>query len=177
MKSIVAKTGVSAFLLLGLGACAVQPETHADLPHVVQAVAPAAWSVDAPQDTVDANAWWARFGDPVLHQLVESVLNGNLDVQAAVERVKQAQAITTQQRSVLLPELDATATATDERLNAPPPLGYVRQAGVGVAASWTPDVFGGERLAVLAAQAQVAGREAALNELSTCAGRSRNCRY
>jgi NodT family efflux transporter outer membrane factor (OMF) lipoprotein len=165
MKSIATKSAVSALLLLGVAACAVQPETHADLPHVAQSVAPAAWSVDAPQDTVDANAWWARFGDPVMHQLVESVLNGNLDVQAAVERVKQAQAITTQQRSYLLPELDATATASDERLNAPPPLGYVRQAGVGVAASWTPDVFGGERLAVLAAQAQVAGREAALNEL------------
>jgi NodT family efflux transporter outer membrane factor (OMF) lipoprotein len=165
MKSIATKSAVSALLLLGVAACAVQPETHADLPHVAQSVAPAAWSVDAPQDTVDANAWWARFGDPVMHQLVESVLNGNLDVQAAVERVKQAQAITTQQRSYFLPELDATATASDERLNAPPPLGYVRQAGVGVAASWTPDVFGGERLAVLAAQAQVAGREAALNEL------------
>ena len=64
---------------------------------------------------MDANAWWARFGDPVMHQLVESVLNGNLDVQAAVERVKQAQAITTQKRAALLPELDATATASDER--------------------------------------------------------------
>ena len=145
MKLIATKSGVSALLLLGLAACAVQPETHADLPHVAQSVAPAAWSVGAPQDTVDANAWWARFGDPVMHQLVESVLNGNLDVQAAVERVRQAQAITTQQRSFLLPELDATATASDERLNAPPPLGYVRQAGVGVAANWTPDVFGASK--------------------------------
>jgi NodT family efflux transporter outer membrane factor (OMF) lipoprotein len=165
MNSIATKSGLSALLLLGLAACAVQPETHADLPQVAHSVAPAAWSVDAPQDTVDANAWWAHFGDPVMHQLVESVLNGNLDVQAAVERVKQAQAITLQQRSALLPELDATATAADQRENTPPPLGYVRQAGFGVAASWTPDVFGGERLAVLAAQAQVAGREAALDEL------------
>ena len=164
MKSIATYSLASA-LLLALTACAVQPETHADLSHTAQTVAPAAWSVDAPQDTVDPNTWWTHFGDPVMHQLVASVLTGNLDVQAAAERVKQAQAITTQRRSVLLPELDATATASDERLNAPPPLGYVRQAGVGVAASWTPDVFGGERLAVLAAEAQVAGREAALNEL------------
>ncbi|MEW6340853.1 MAG: efflux transporter outer membrane subunit [Paraburkholderia sp.] len=164
MKSITAK-GIASVLFLSLVACAVPPAQHADLPHTVQAVAPTAWSVAAPQDSVDANAWWARFGDPVMHQLVEDVLSGNLDVQAAVERVKQAQAITTQQRSVLLPELDATAIASDQRLNAPPPLGYVRQAGAGVAASWTPDVFGGERLAVLAAQAQTAGRAAALDEL------------
>ena len=41
----------------------------------------------------------------------------------------------------------------------------MRQAGVGLTASWTPDVFGGERLAVLAAQAQVSGRQAALNQV------------
>jgi NodT family efflux transporter outer membrane factor (OMF) lipoprotein len=71
----------------------------------------------------------------------------------------------TQNRSALLPELDANATASNTRQNTPPPLGYVRQAGVGLTASWTPDVFGGERLAVLAAQAQVSGREAALNQV------------
>jgi NodT family efflux transporter outer membrane factor (OMF) lipoprotein len=164
MKTILVK-GLASAVLMSLAACAVQPETHADLAHTVQAVAPAAWSVEAPQDPADANAWWAQFGDPVMHQLIESVLKGNLDVQAAVERVKQAQAITTQQRSNLLPELDASANVADERQNVPPPLGYVREAGIGVTASWTPDVFGGERLAVLAARAQESGREAALNEL------------
>jgi NodT family efflux transporter outer membrane factor (OMF) lipoprotein len=165
MKSNMARTAIVSAVLLSLAACAVQPEQHADLPHSVKSVAPAAWSVDAPQDTLDANAWWANFGDPVMHQLIDSVLNGNLDVQAAVERVKQAHNLETQQRSNLLPELDATAIVADQRENAPPPLGYVRQAGFGVAASWTPDVFGGERLAVLAAQAQVSHREGALNEL------------
>jgi len=164
MKSIFAKTMIS-LAVLSLAACAVQPETHADLPQSVQTVAPAAWSVAAPQDSVSADAWWGQFGDPVMHQLVESVLSHNLDVQAAVERVKQAQELTKQRRAVLLPELDATAVAAYQRQNAPPPLGYVRETGFGVAANWTPDIFGGERLAVLVAQAKVAGREAALNEL------------
>ena len=100
MKPIVIKVLASAALLT-LAACAVQPETHADLPQTVQTVAPAAWSVDAPQDSVNADAWWAQFGDPVMHQLVESVLTGNLDVQAAVERVKQAQDLATQNRAAL----------------------------------------------------------------------------
>ncbi|MFL9918664.1 efflux transporter outer membrane subunit [Paraburkholderia fungorum] len=164
MKPIVIKALASAALLT-LAACAVQPATHADLQHTVQSVAPSAWNVDAPQDSVSANTWWAQFGDPVMHQLVESVLTGNLDVQAAVERVKQAQDLATQNRAALLPELNASASASDSRQNTPPPLGYVRQAGFGVTASWTPDVFGGERLAVLAAQAQVSGRQAALNQL------------
>jgi NodT family efflux transporter outer membrane factor (OMF) lipoprotein len=164
MKSILVKVLASAALLT-LAACAVQPETHADLPQAVKTVAPQAWSVDAPQDSVSANAWWEQFGDPVMHQLVESVLTGNLDVQAAVERVRQAQDLAKQNRAALLPELNASATASDSRQNTPPPLGYVRQAGVGLSASWTPDVFGGERLAVLAAQAQVSGRQSALNEV------------
>jgi NodT family efflux transporter outer membrane factor (OMF) lipoprotein len=164
MKPIVMKVLASA-ALLALAACAVQPETHADLPHTVQTIAPTAWNVDAPQDSINADTWWAQFGDPVMHQLVESVLTGNLDVQAAVERVKQAQDLATQNRAALLPELNAGAGASDSRQNTPPPLGYVRQAGFGVTASWTPDVFGGERLAVLAAQAQVSGRQAALNQL------------
>lgn len=164
MKPIVLKVLASAALLT-LAACAVPPAEHADLPQTVKTVAPTAWNVDAPQDSVNADAWWAQFGDPVMHQLVESVLTGNLDVQAAVERVKQAQDLATQDRAALLPELNANAGASDSRQNTPPPLGYVRQAGFGLSASWTPDVFGGERLAVLAAQAQVSGREASLNQL------------
>lgn len=142
-----------------LAACAVQPATHADLPTTVQSIAPANWSAEAPQDNVDAAAWWEQFGDPVLHELVGSVLSQNLDVQAALERVKQAQAVTTQRRAALLPELDASASAADARQNTPPPLGYVRQAGLGVTLAWTPDVFGGERLELLAAQAQLTGRQ------------------
>ena len=132
MKSIIAKA-LAGIAVLSLAACAVQPETHADLPKTVQTVAPDAWSVDAPQASVNADAWWNDFGDPVMHELVTSVLDGNLDVQAAAERVKQAQSIATQRHADLLPELDAVARAADTRQNTPPPLGYVRQAGVGLA--------------------------------------------
>ncbi|MEX3932060.1 efflux transporter outer membrane subunit [Paraburkholderia phymatum] len=164
MKSIVAKA-LAVAAAMTLAACAVQPATHADLPQTVKTVAPDAWSVDAPKDTVDADAWWSQFGDPPMHRLVDIVLGDNLDVKAAVERVKQAQDITKQQRAALAPQLDAGATAAYQRQNTPPPLGYVKQAGIGLTASWQPDVFGGERLAVLAAQAQVTGRQSALNEL------------
>jgi NodT family efflux transporter outer membrane factor (OMF) lipoprotein len=150
---------------LSLAACAVQPATHADLPATVKTMAPADWSVDAPQNPADTATWWHQFGDPVMDQLVSSVLESNLDVQAAVERVKQAQSITTQRRAVLLPELDATATAADVRQNTPPPLGYVREAGIGAALNWTPDVFGGERLELLASEAQLTGRKDAVDQL------------
>ncbi|WP_213779631.1 efflux transporter outer membrane subunit [Caballeronia sp. dw_276] len=163
LKKLLAPLALISSLMLA--ACAVQPATHADLPSTVKTIAPENWSVDAPQDNADTAAWWLQFGDPVLHELVTSVLSQNLDVQAAIERVKQAQAVTTQRRAALLPELDATATAANTRQNAPPPLGYVREAGFGLALSWTPDVFGGERLELLAAEAQLTGRQHAVDEL------------
>ncbi len=148
-----------------LAACAVPPAEHAKLPDTVSTVAPAAWDVDVTQNPIETEAWWQQFGDPTLHQLVAEVLAQNLDVQAAVERVKQAEAVTVEQRAALLPQLDLNAIGADQRQNTPPPLGYVREAGVGVTASWKPDVFGGERLAVLAAKAQVEHSQDAVDEL------------
>lgn len=150
---------------LTLAACAVQPATHADLPAKVNATAPAGWSVDVPKQDADPTAWWNQFNDPAMHELVASVLNDNLDVQAAVERVKQAQALTTQRRAALLPQLDLGAGGSYTRQNTPPPLGYVKQAGIGLNLSWTPDVFGGERLELLASQAQLVGREHAADQI------------
>jgi len=156
---------VEILACVSLAACAVQPATHADLPATVNQTAPAGWSVDVPRESADPAAWWQQFGDPVLHELVASVLNDNLDLQAAIERVKQAESLTTQRRAVLLPQLDANAGAANVRQNAPPPLGYVRQAGFGLALSWTPDVFSGARLELLASQAQLVGREHASDQL------------
>ncbi|SOE97734.1 efflux transporter, outer membrane factor (OMF) lipoprotein, NodT family [Burkholderia sp. D7] len=150
---------------LALAACAVQPASHADLPDTVKTIAPVNWSVETPKDAVDAKTWWSQFGDPVLDELVNSVLTSNLDLQAAAERVKQAQALTTQKHAALLPELDATASAADARQNTPPPLGYVRQGGIGLALNWSPDVFGGERLDLLAAQAKLVGQQHVEDEL------------
>ncbi|HKU01161.1 MAG TPA: TolC family protein, partial [Paraburkholderia sp.] len=157
------RAGLTALAAAVLAACAVQPAQHADLPAAVHATAPAAWRIDAPQDAIDARAWWAQFDDPMLDALLSSVLSGNLDLQAAAERVKQAQSITTQKHAALLPQLDFTAQGVYERKNTPPPLGYVKQAGAGVTLSWSPDVFGGERLDLLAAQANLVGQQHALD--------------
>lgn len=139
--------------------CAIQPASHPTLQESAKSIAPGAWDTDVPHADIDAATWWAQFHDPVLDQLIATVLDGNLDVQAAAERVKQAQALTVQKRSTLLPELDATAHAADTRQNTPPPLGYVKQAGAGIALNWSPDVFGGERLDLLAARAELIGRK------------------
>ncbi len=117
-RLIMKKLVVEILACLAMAACAVQPTTHADLSAMVTSTQPA----DA-----DPTAWWNQFNDPVMRELVASVLDSNLDLQAAVERVKQAQALTVQRRAALLPQLDANAGASDMRQNTPPPLGYVRQ--------------------------------------------------
>jgi NodT family efflux transporter outer membrane factor (OMF) lipoprotein len=158
-----ARTLIAVAVASLLAACAVQPATHATLSSTVSATAPAAWRIDAPQDAVDARTWWSHFGDATLNDLIATVLTGNLDVQAAAERVKQAEAVTKERHAALLPELDFTAQGVYERQNTPPPLGYVRQAGAGLALGWAPDVFGGERLDLLAARAKLVGEQQTLD--------------
>ncbi|WP_179401314.1 efflux transporter outer membrane subunit [Burkholderia guangdongensis] len=139
--------------------CAVQPADHPALSSTLHTVAPADWDRVVPPPTADVSSWWAQFRDPALDVLLVTVLDRNLDLQAAAERVKQAQALVARKRSVLWPELDATARASDARQNTPPPVGYVKQAGAGIALNWSPDVFGGERLDWLAAQADLVGQK------------------
>jgi NodT family efflux transporter outer membrane factor (OMF) lipoprotein len=159
VAAAAAATAVAALL----AACAVQPATHATLSDTVRTTAPGAWRIDAPPDAIDAATWWSHFGDATLDDLVATVLTGNLDIAAAAERVRQAQAVTKQRRAALLPQLDFTARAANDRQNTPPPLGYVREAGAGLTLGWTPDVFGGERLELLAAQANLVGEQHALD--------------
>ena len=159
------KLFIVAIVCSVVGACAVQPARHAELATAVDSVSPHAWRVDVPNPEVDAKTWWSQFDDKVLDQLIDLVLSENLDLQEANERVKQAQAITVQTRAALLPELDAVGHVSAARQNTPPPVGEVRQGGVGLALGWAPDVFGGERLALLADQAHLVGLEHAENSV------------
>jgi len=164
MKAIM----IELMACMVLTACAVQPASHGSLPETVRQLAPSDWRVGAPRtgpSAVDADRWWLQFNDPMMQQLVTAVLQQNLDVKAAVERVRQAEAVATIAHAALLPELNLGATAGDARQNLPPPAGEVRQAGIGVTASWAPDIFGGRHLKVLAAQAQLSGSNQALNTL------------
>ncbi len=164
MKPIIALT-VACLAAFGIAGCAIPPAQHADLPAKVADIAPGAWREQAPTENIDADTWWNQFGDPIMHDLVASSLRGNLDLQAAAERVRQAEALEREVDAERRPELDATAQAAYTRQNTPPPLGYVKEAGAGLALSWEPDVFGGQRLAVLAARARVSGSRQALDTL------------
>jgi len=59
-----------------------------------------------PNLIVDLDHWWERFADPVTSELVQQAIQQNTDLKAAAARVLESQALLTQARSLLWPQID-----------------------------------------------------------------------
>ncbi|AXK82259.1 RND transporter [Pseudolabrys taiwanensis] len=165
MKVVLKRTRVFmllAFALLPAG-CAVGPDYRSpslDLP--------TRWSGDKnkrePQPPVLAQ-WWRRLNDPLLNQLIDEAVQGNLDVAAAKARIREARASRRQAIGALFPSIEGsgsatrsrTATTTTDDITTPPSTGNQFQAGFD--ASWELDLFGANRRAVEAATYNVDASE------------------
>jgi multidrug efflux system outer membrane protein len=131
--------------------------------------APAAWRIDYPKAADVANTrWWEQFGDPVLDELIESALRGNLDVRVAAARVDQFIGTLGSAQSQAYPQLAYSGGASRSRasrVGQPPipepadPYFSLYQAALG--ATWQVDLFGRVRRLSEAAQAQVYASEQA----------------
>ncbi|WP_428492962.1 efflux transporter outer membrane subunit [Rhodopila sp.] len=62
--------------------------------------------------------WWNGFGDPVLTQLMQRAIAGNLDLQQAVLRVVEAQQNEVSARAAGLPTISGNGSYTREQLGA-----------------------------------------------------------
>ncbi len=62
--------------------------------------------------------WWAKFGDPVLTELVQTAIRDNLDVQQAVLRVVESRQSIVTAQAAGLPTLAGTASYMREQLGA-----------------------------------------------------------
>ncbi len=62
--------------------------------------------------------WWARFGDPVLTELMQTAIRQNLDVQQAVLRVIESRQNIVTAAAVGLPSLNGNATYLRDQLGA-----------------------------------------------------------
>src|SRR6201996_7541339 len=69
------------------------------------------------QSDPDPN-WWLSFNDPVLAQLIQKGITGNLDVQQAVIRVLEARESVVAARAAGLPSLGGSASYQREQLGA-----------------------------------------------------------
>jgi NodT family efflux transporter outer membrane factor (OMF) lipoprotein len=101
--------------------------------------------------------WWTTLNDPELTTLIERTVRGNLDIQIALGRIREARALRGISRADLFPTLDASASAIKSRGsdNGLTPIGENDLYSAGFDAGWELDIFGGARRAVEAAQADL----------------------
>jgi NodT family efflux transporter outer membrane factor (OMF) lipoprotein len=115
--------------------------------------------------------WWTGFNDPMLATVVWRALNQNLDLDAALARVRQARATASGSSSQLLPTVDFGASTTFEHQSLNGAFGSVadgspgfhrdgREDVVGPSASWEIDLFGGLRRQAKAAKEEAQAAEA-----------------
>lgn len=136
-----------AATLAGCSSLLVHPDT--DVSRAVDV--PAAW--DQGTATVDPTAlaaWWQRFGDPQLTELVTRSLASNSDVRTAQAALRQAREQEVIAASGLYPNVGASGSASRSKTRGSD---AATSFGLGIDASWEPDVFGGTAAQVAAADA------------------------
>lgn len=128
------------------------------------------------EEPIEISRWWREFNDPKLTELIARAQQQNLDVEAAIARIRQARAQVIIAAGALYPSLSIGASAQQSRS----PLGGLGTGGngrisefyqVGFDASWEIDVFGGIRRQVESAKANLeASFESRDDVLVTMAG-------
>lgn len=122
---------------------------------------PMKWSGGAavkPSRPPELSQWWQRLGDPILDELVDEAVAGNLDVATAKARVREARASYRQTVGSLLPSANGSGAASRSKSYGD----ISSQFQAGLDASWELDLFGGNKRAVEAARY---GMDAAEEEL------------
>lgn len=117
-----------------------------------------------PMPVIDPQ-WWTAFGDPQLNRIVADALSGSPTLDAALARVRQAQAVLARQDTELGPNLTGDVNAQEARLSGrytiPPPFaGSVRFLGSAQAnLNWNLDLFGRQRAAIEGARASLSATQ------------------
>lgn len=150
------RAGAALALLSLLAACATAPRNDAASGF---ADLPANWTAgQAAAPPSSLAAWWQGFDDPALAKLIEQALGANTDVQGALAALRQARAQRDVQAASLAPTLGVSGSAQRSRSG-----GQTRnQFQAGFDAGWEPDVFGANRSAVSAADADASASAASL---------------
>jgi NodT family efflux transporter outer membrane factor (OMF) lipoprotein len=111
-------------------------------------------------DKAFLTAWWSRFNDPVLDQIISTALTESPDLRTALSRITEARALRGSIESSLMPNINAGVGARHD---------YRRDHNVhrtnsgslytvGFDASWELDIFGRSRSLQRAAEEEVQGR-------------------
>ncbi|MCB2192132.1 MAG: efflux transporter outer membrane subunit [Deltaproteobacteria bacterium] len=110
---------------------------------------PGAWKeADDPalvKRQTELTTWWTVFNDPQLTELIKRADTGNLDLKAAVSRIKEARAQLGVVLGYELPAVDAPASALKQQYSQNDLTGTGLNGtniSLGVEASWEIDLFG-----------------------------------
>ncbi len=105
----------------------------------------------------DLSRWWQVFDDPLLSSLLEQTRQYNLDVKAALARVKEARAVLGATSADLYPSVDANGSIDwskqSENVN-PPATDETTRYQLVADAGWEIDLFGRIRRSIEAATAE-----------------------
>ena len=159
MSSLRATRLGRAGLLLPLllsSACASVPELGArPVRHPTSDYASAA-SLAGTQSAWPADGWWRRYNDPQLDRLMDEGVAGSPDLAAAAARFRRAQGLAQQAGAALLPTIDATASATEQKqsrnIGLPVRSGWHDTGTLAVGLSFDLDLWGKNRAALRAAR-------------------------
>jgi multidrug efflux system outer membrane protein len=157
-KRTMVKLTLSALAAAVLAGCAVGPDYRrpdVDLPAQYRADAAAVPAAGGPQE-VDAQ-WWRLFGDPQLDALMDAAFARNTDLQQAVARVEQAEALLREARALQWPSLDLGGSAVRARSStttAAPGGGVANNFRAALSTAFELDFWGRLRRASEAARAQ-----------------------
>jgi multidrug efflux system outer membrane protein len=122
----------------------------------------AATQADQPAAAI-ARGWWKLFEDETLNALVDRALAENSDVQRAVARIEQADALLREVGAALFPDVGLDAAASRSRISgvgSPIPAGaplYRNNFQTAISTSFEIDFWGKLRRASEAARAQALG--------------------
>lgn len=123
---------------------------------------PERWGGNTPaamQSATDLAVWWLRFGDAELSRQVELALEASPTMHSALAAVRQSRALADVATAGLLPSLTGSAGAGRTHTQAQ---GGANSFSLGLNASWEPDLWGGTRAGVAAAEADVRAAEMSL---------------
>ena len=157
---------ISLFCLT-LSACTVgpnyvKPETEMEMPDEWERSV----TEEMSSDTLDLELWWTRLGDTTLTSLIRRAELNNLDLAAAVARVRESRATRGIAKGGNLPNITLDGTYSRTQVSDNSPTGQVTEAvGVsnepqnnfftGLDVSWEVDVFGRIRREVESANASM----------------------
>jgi len=109
------------------------------------ALAPETFSVQG--EKALPQKWWESLKDPELNALMEDALAGNFTIRAAWDRLRQAEALSEQATSFLLPSISYSGMARRTRRDVGNTRTYGNDYRVGVGAAYEIDLWGRARSA------------------------------